>query len=620
MSSRLLLNFLVKVKNQINHINNNMKLKSKLVVGFSFFIFFPLLLLGVTSYYISYKNMHDAEEKSFSQNMTQLNNTIDYFYEIYVNKSQVIFNNIDLQQVLMKNNNDIVDQLETQKRLDNIISQMINDIRYPYMRSSYYFGGTLKLKVYTINETIYFDNDSVFPFNSIKDEDWCRKLFSDKKLVSWQSNVKEADGKQYIVMNRRLLDFDTAKDIGVIRLFIPRERLINIIHNNTNSNPVSILYMDESNNDIYSEGNMAEDPAFVLDIKAIKLNQGINYKKIRNKEYLVGNYNSNITDWRLVCITPINAITAKIGYISIMTMITIIVSMIMCVLIASFISLKVTKRIDILVKKTNRIKGDNLTIDTIIAGNDEIGQLDQNFNGMIERIKSLIENDYKSKLIVNKTRLELLQGQINPHMLYNSLAVIGQIEKKGGEENVLKLVNNLIGFYRGVLNTGKLVCSLSAEIEITRKYISIMNFVYNSDIDAVYEIDDHILNYYSIKLFLQPIVENAVVHGIKPKGTGIILVTGRKIGDVIEFVVSDDGVGMDKSMVDGLNSVLDRKWNGKGYGIINVIKRVNLFFGDKFGVHIDSTPGIGTTVKVVIPAFSEKEIVSDLESKYLLED
>ena len=607
-------------KNLAIVLSNDMKLRNKLIATFSVFIVFPLLFLGIASYFIFRQNMLEAEEKSFMQSMVQMNNTIDYFYEIYMNKSHMIFNNRELQEVLTSNNHNVEDQVQAQFKLNNIFSQLLNDIKYPYMKNSYYFGGTLKLAVYPYNTSLYFNDDSVIPFDKVKDEAWCREMFESGKLFSWQSNVKDNYGSSYIVMNRRLLDFNTSKDIGIIRLHIPKERLKNIFANNTGNALAGILYVDQNNNDIYAEGEIANDSELVRQIKLMHLTQGINYLRIRNCEYMVGYFSSNITGWHLIYIAPVSSITVKTRSITLMTIIIMIASIIMCVFIASIISFLITKRIAILVAKTNRISGDNLVIDTSLSGNDEIGQLDRNFNAMISRIKMLIENDYKLKLVINKTKLELLQEQINPHMLYNSLSFIGQAARNSDNEKVLDLANNLISFYCSFLNKGKLICSLAAEIEMTKRYIVIMNFVYDSNIEAIYEIDDEILDLYSIKLFLQPLVENAVIHGIKPKGRGVIIVTGKKCGDTVELVVSDDGAGMEKFIVDGLNSILDRKSNNKGYGLKNVIKRINLFFGDQFGISINSTPEVGTSVKVVIPALNEKEIVECLESKYLMDD
>jgi sensor histidine kinase YesM len=219
--------------------------------------------------------------------------------------------------------------------------------------------------------------------------------------------------------------------------------------------------------------------------------------------------------------------------------------------------------------------------------------------------------------MINKVKLELLQEQINPHLLYNTLSLISMISKEDGRHEVLTVTNSLIAFYKGILSRGKIITSISDEMAMVTNYIEIMRTVYNLDIECIVEIEDSIYDCYTIKLLLQPVVENAILHGLRQKGGGLIFISGVITGNGLEFVVTDNGVGMQAEIKHYLNSIIHIEQADISYGLANVIKRVNLFWGREYGVVVESTPDFGTSVILRIPRLSEAEIGQLLESKYL---
>lgn len=521
----------------------------------------------------------------------------------------MIFSNAELQSTLIKKNKNVVDVVEAHKSISKIIRQMTDDVKYPLMKNSYYLGGTLKVVIYTNNETLVSDGQEVMDFNDIKDEGWCKELYNSNKLFSWESNVTDSKNIPYITMNRRLIDFRTSKDIGVLRVFIPVERFKNVILNNAQNNEYMLFYLDNNLRDIVQTGS--GNYAYKIntdDIRKLNPDRPIDEVKIGKSSFIIGYHYSDITGWKLVYVIPTNVTTGKVKLISFITIIVAMLAILICILIASVISEFMTKRITVLVNKTNSIKNNNIKIHTIISGNDEIGQLDKNFNSMIHRIDNLIENEYKWKLSVNKIYVELLQEQINPHMLYNSLSMISMLARKSNNTEILETSNNLINFYKSVLNRGQIASNVKAEIDMVIRYIDIMKLVYNLEIETILEIDESIMDLYSIKLFLQPIVENSIIHGIKPVKAGIILIRGEIKGDCLQFSVFDNGIGIEKNELERLHTAIRNGNTNMGYGISNVAKRIHLFFGEKYGIDVKETPGGGTTVIINVPALTKDEI------------
>lgn len=590
-------------------LHENIRLKYKLIISYSILILLPTLFIGIVSQYISQNYMVEAEKESLRQSMEQLNNTINFFLETYMNKSEMIFANQPLQKLLTAPNKDIVDVINHQNQINQIMNGLISDVRYPYMQKAYYFGGTLKAELYVQNDSLTSFGGEVRPFSSVKDELWSRSLFESNKMFTWQSNVRDAQGTHYLVMNRRLVDFQTSKNIGILRLFIPAERVGNIIRNNISNRAISFSYLDENNTEILSIGDSFQsDPDYLDTIQALGLHEGINDIRLHGNQMIVGYVNSPLTQWKLVYLVPLGDVTVKTRTITSITIGTMIVSLLLCILLATRLSGFITRRIDILVDKTNQIGEDSLIIRQVLTGNDEISQLDKNFNRMVERINKLIQNEYASKLQVNKAKLELYQEQINPHLLYNTLSTISLLARKRDQADIARITGHLSQFYRSALSQGSMIASLRQEIDMVHNYMEIMEFVYGLEIEQVIEVDETILDCFIIKLLLQPIVENSILHGLRPKGGGTITLIGQSVPEGIRLEISDDGIGMAEEQVTAFLSLPNGTQPKKGYGLSNVLRRLYLFFGDTVQVQVDSLRDAGTTIVLVIPRLTEAEI------------
>lgn len=210
--------------------------------------------------------------------------------------------------------------------------------------------------------------------------------------------------------------------------------------------------------------------------------------------------------------------------------------------------------------------------------------------------------------MLKKAQYDMLQSQINPHFLYNTLETINWMafDLAGAENPVSTALVDLAAFFRNALSTSGYLITVNDEIKYTKDYISILYLRYSDLFDVKWDIDSSILSCTIIKLCLQPIIENAVYHGFKPKSSkGLLTITGRMYGSRVVISVSDDGVGMNSSALKKLNSLLSGDIyteNGRHIGLINVNKRIKIIFGEQYGISVKSEENKGTTVSIVIPA------------------
>lgn len=238
-----------------------------------------------------------------------------------------------------------------------------------------------------------------------------------------------------------------------------------------------------------------------------------------------------------------------------------------------------------------------------IESGDEIQVLTNSFNDMAEKIQYLIENIKKEQVNLRDTELKLLQAQINPHFLYNTLDAIIWMAEGGQDREVVTMVSALSEFFRTTLSEGKDYITIQEEEAHIRSYLSIQEFRYADILEYDIQIDPSLYEEYILKLILQPLVENALYHGIKNKrGKGKITVRGYSEGEEILLEVQDNGIGMDERELE----TLQRKLRGeevpeRGFGLGNVNERIRLNYGEPYGISFTSKKGEGTTAVVCIP-------------------
>lgn len=266
------------------------------------------------------------------------------------------------------------------------------------------------------------------------------------------------------------------------------------------------------------------------------------------------------------------------------------------------LSRSITQPISNLCSRVQAIGEGNLTPQTPIQAREyEIQTLSDGFEQMVERLNQLIEQNRQEQIRLRSAELALLQAQINPHFLYNTLDTIVWLTEMEKNEQAVEMVTSLSSFFRSSLSNGRDIITLREEEQHVRSYLEIQQVRYKDILDYRIEIDASLAEYEIPKLTLQPLVENALYHGIKLKrGQGFIRVSGTSCGGNISLIVEDDGAGMDEECLRKVRGALLREQE-IGFGLSTVHERLQLLFGPSYGLQIDSEAGKGTRVSVKIP-------------------
>lgn len=230
---------------------------------------------------------------------------------------------------------------------------------------------------------------------------------------------------------------------------------------------------------------------------------------------------------------------------------------------------------------------------------DEIYELGLSYNKMLDRIAELIDRIYKEQEAKRKAETAVMQAQIKPHFLYNTLDNLKWMAKEQGADEVAGAITSLSTFFRIFLSNGKEMITIAEEFKHTKAYLDIQALRYKNKLSYEMELDESIRQCPTLKIMIQPMVENAIYHGIKPKdGAGHIRIAGRRNGEFIEFIICDDGIGMSEEVLEKLNERLKNLDASEHFGMVNTLTRLRAVYGEDASLTVSSAISEGTTVTV----------------------
>ena len=265
------------------------------------------------------------------------------------------------------------------------------------------------------------------------------------------------------------------------------------------------------------------------------------------------------------------------------------------------VSRRITDPIEALSRKAERFGANRFSSTPVKTDILELQTLDKNFDKMADRITSLMEKQRQDQQSLHRAELDLLQAQINPHFLYNTLDSIAILAESQREEEVVDMVTSLSTFFRNSLNQGKDIISLRSELNQARSYLEIQHIRYSDILTYRVSVPEEVQDCPVPKLILQPLIENALYHGIKNRrGRGEIEITGEEKGGDLLLRVKDNGAGMSAEQLARLRRGAFEE-HPSGLGIKNVQQRIRLYCGEPYGLTFESEPGAGTTVTIRLP-------------------
>lgn len=463
-------------------------------------------------------------------------------------------------------------------------------------------------------------NDGTYIFNNGSDilnensnyqqQDWFKHSFSTKKTYLSTSHVQNIIENKYtwvITLSRPIYRTGSKTECGVFFIDLNYKAIRNLCEKNSLGTDSYVFILDQKGNIIYHPqqqliyNNLKTEPiAEILEcddeyFTINKQNTKMLYTISRNSQngwLVVGAVNTSelienkASTQRLYCFLCLGLLGIAI-------------------IISHLISSAITRPIKRLSTSMQKVQSGNFETAAVQVYNEaELGDLARTFNSMITRIDYLMRQNTYEQEQKRISEMKALQAQINPHFLYNTLDSIIWMAEDGQSEDVVTMTSSLAKLLRQSISNEHTFVAISEEISYTRNYLTIQKMRYKDKLSYSIDISPDIMSAPIIKLVVQPIVENAIYHGIKPKaGNGSISIRGYAYGSDICLEIEDDGVGMSQDVIEHLfDSNKANISTRKSVGILNVQNRLQMQYGKQYGLVYSSKPGRGTLAKIIIPA------------------
>lgn len=595
----------------IKNLINNLKIRNKLILTY---LIVTILTVSIVGTYLTTQMttivVNRAVEES-ENNSRIIQHRLEEVLNLTTKVSDMIYADEKLNSILSR---------EYQTTAEVFDSYSNYPVLHNYLK---YYREFASISIYSENPTILGNSEFLKASEQIRAEDWYVKAINNSGKIAWRYTKDEFTGLEYLSLVRCIKD-SSGRRTGVLVISINPSILKSLIDTEPSNNMILLdgqTISSKGGDEIHEQDlikniiNSSENDS--LSILKTEFNKQQSYMILNSFkiEKTLGN------NFKVLIILPINQITNQTNKVTMNSIVAILITIIFALFIIIYFSKTISERVDILRKEMHRVVNGDFYIVSQIEGTDEIGQLYQDLKTMIKSIKQLIEEVYIEKIQKEQLRasqkeveFKMLANQINPHFLYNTLETIRMKAFCNGDKEIADIVKKLGKIMRRNLEVSGKIVSLQSELELIENYLQIQSMRFEGMVKYELIIEESVRKdeYKILPLLLQPIVENAFVHGLEEKKEkGTIKIDILEKDDFLIIMVNDDGVGISIEKLQKINERLlsFEESNGKSIGMINVNQRIKIYYGRQYGLSIESELGKGTTVTLLLPIIDKMEVL-----------
>jgi len=563
-------------------------IRNKIFLFYACSILVLLALVGYILYSLFFNTLkeHKVNYSIELANKTQYN--LEFFLNSVNNTAALLSNNSNILEELSDGNG--LYEAEINTILENTVSA------HAYLKGIYIIGN---------NGNVYISDwgvkaeDLVDSFKDVMDSDSGDEIFKDSYTYKYHSS----SNARTLTYTKHIYDYKNNVNYGLLIIAINYDILRELISTTSVTLDNKMLVVDPNGETLFTFPFNAYLDEVIFKHPEILSSTTLKFTdKVFGADSIIVSDTVRYSNWKIISIHSLNSILEDTQnlFIQLMKMMGVFFIVLAC--IAYAFSYNITKPIITLSSSMKQVEKENLSVYVEVKNNDEIGELTGSFNKMVKRIDQLIKRTVENEKQRSEMDFKILQAQINPHFLYNTLDSIRWMATLQNAPIVSTMVTSIINLLKYNFSRKDLLVSLSEEIESVKNYISIQKYRYGDMFDIKYNIPDDILEYKTIKFILQPIVENAIFHGFKNmEHIGILEMCAYIEKDFLYITLSDNGVGMTE---EELQNVINRNPSNKQYleiGINNVDDRIKFYCGEECGVSLKSVKNIGTTAIFKLP-------------------
>ncbi|WP_274654386.1 sensor histidine kinase [Paenibacillus humicola] len=574
---------------KLKKLSADLSIRHKLFIAFLLLNFIPLALIGTLTYQKSNALIQEKTNDYTSDLLSEVSKNIELNLREINRLYYAIFTNPEVRRALVQANTgqlSMVDYLTLANQVSQILYAAVidrEDIEAVHLVS--------------LHGDVFQTGDKPFspPLNMA---DWDR-IMNNKGNLIWVNPVHDP---LLLVGGSSIYDVDNLKKIGYFILDYKR----NALYDDYKHIPGQLFIIDQNGQTI-SGGHEEKGeirPGLPSRNRIIKGGgQGSFAETVDGRRLIIVYRQIKDTGWKLVSVIPAENYSLQSTILKKWMLVIFLSVFVLAIMLAYYTSNSISRPIRQLSAMMKNVERGRLDVSFHYNSRNEIGILSRNFNRMIMRISYLINQVYQEELLKQRSQLKTLMLQINPHFLFNTLETMNWLARIQGAPDVGKLSKMLGDLMREAIK-GKEMVTLDREITNVGKYVYIQKYRYADRFDIDIDMHPDTLKTIVPPFILQPLIENAIVHGLNMKpGKGRVEIRGRFQGDDLVLTVSDDGPGIEPSRLSEIQSALSRLPDNfeTGIGLMNVHQRIQLHYGKSYGLSVRSAPGSGTIVQITLP-------------------
>jgi two-component system sensor histidine kinase YesM len=488
-------------------------------------------------------------------------------------------------------------------------------------QSSAYYQSLRKIREFLTNflishqnvETIYLINNigEVVSTSDTMDRENTPTYYSEKALegdgrIVWLRPKQSMIGNRVIPAVREIFDTSTLNRNGTLLLHLKENSISSLLEEEHIGNNISMMVIDRSGYVISSNVKNQLGTSIDNDIlNSVAETDGIGgyfFREEDGEKVYYNFYKSSFTNWIYLFRIPGKELFSGYDIVQKWVIIVTVFFIIVGIVCSRIIAYNISKPIIRIIKEMRNIEMNNLLVNVNYDGKDELTSLASSFNSMIDQVRRLMKKESDLQRMKHELEMRAMQAEINPHFLYNTLEAINWMGRMNNIPKICDMTTMLADMMRYSINRMDDLVTLKEELEHVSKYLNIQQIRFEDKLSVMMDIDEHILQTLVPKLTLQPIVENAIVHGLSDKiGMGKIRIIGTKQEGKIELKVEDNGCGISQEKLKEFREQGNIARNHRGIGVNNVNQRIRLFFGEQYGLRFTSEVGKGTRVTILLP-------------------
>lgn len=581
----------------IIRLTGEMNLRRKILALHCLILLVPSLILVSITLNIVIRSFHTSYVTTVDDSVKQTAINVDYSKQSY-----------ELLAIRTATDSELIARLG--REYDSMTQNMdtVNYLDRNFLITSRYLPGIVDFRIYHTNQTLVQDGQLLWRpegrmLSGIDERTWYKKTIAAPTLLLW-SNAP--DNPNQIVLTSKILN-SAGTPVGMVYILMNYNIVFGDLLKYPFNDDGSLYIVDESKRILASTENERVGSRIISkdwpeNHEAVKKDESSIYDLTHTQKLMIIEPISS--DWYVVALTHMKYMDSQSRTLLWLIGGTAVALLLLSVFLVMTIVKNIVVRIHRLgIRMSDLSRGEfDVTIHNKVQ--DELGELENMFNLMSERLGILVEDIMRTSLMEREQAFKAMQAQINPHFIYNSLSLLRWRALDAKDETQVRIIDSLTTFYRLALNNQVSAIPIREEIEHVRAYLEVQKLRFPGKVRIEWDLDEQTLDFYTIKMLLQPIVENCYSHGaITRKKEAVIIISVQQVDSCIIMSVFDNGQGINRETLNAIEAGI-HVGSGNGFGTANIKERLSLYFGEAATFTMDSEAGEWTRVSIVIPVCS----------------